>query len=124
MEESLKNIGYSLDMVKQSLRGKDIFNLEEVEWAVLEVNGSLSVLKKAEFQNIIRKDLNIVPSANRVPIELVMDGKILTQNLSDSSFTEEWLLTELRKRNIEVSEIAYAVVGTRGNLYVDLFIDH
>lgn len=46
LEESMERMRYSLDSLKQALRGKDIFNIEEVECAILEINGSLSVLKK------------------------------------------------------------------------------
>ncbi|MBM7650880.1 DUF421 domain-containing protein [Neobacillus cucumis] len=124
LEDSLQKIGFSIDLLKQALRGKDVFNIDEVEWAILEVNGSLSVLKKAEYQAITLKDLNMNPPSYRIPIELIMDGKVLSYNLSNSPYNEEWLNTELRKRNIQVSEIAYAVVGTKGNIYIDLFQDH
>jgi len=123
LEGSLKTSGFSLDMLKQALRGKDVFNIEEVEWAILEVNGTLSVLKKAEYQTITRKDFNVSPTPNKVPVELVMDGELLYKNLTGPSYTDEWLLTELKKRNIQVSDIAYAVVGTKGRLYIDLFED-
>lgn len=124
LEESLKKIGYSLDMLTQALRGKDIFNIDEVEFAILEVNGSLSVLKKAEYQNVMRKDLNLVPPSDKVPVELVIDGEILYKNLSNHHYNKKWLLAELKKRNLQVTEISYAVVGSKGKLYIDLFRDH
>lgn len=123
LEASLQKTGFSIDMLKQALRGKDIFNIDEVDWAILEVNGSLSVLKKAEYQNITRKDVNLNPPSYKVPVELIMDGAILSDNLSNSTYNEEWLNKELKKRNTQVSEIAYAVVGTKGNLYIDLYQD-
>ncbi|MCM3726457.1 DUF421 domain-containing protein [Neobacillus cucumis] len=123
LEAALQKTGFSMDMLKQALRGKDIFNLDEVDWAILEVNGSLSVLKKAEYQNITRKDVNLNLPSYKVPVELIMDGAILSDNLSNSTYNEEWLNKELKKRNIQVSEIAYAVVGTKGNLYIDLYED-
>ena len=123
LEVSLQKTGFSIDMLKQALRGKDIFNMEEVDWAILEVNGSLSVLKKAEYQNITRKDVNLNPPSYTVPVELIMDGKILSDNFSSSPYNEEWLNKELMKRNTQVSQIAYAVVGTKGNLYIDLYQD-
>jgi uncharacterized membrane protein YcaP (DUF421 family) len=123
LEESLQKIGFSIDMLKQALRGKDIFNMDEVEWAILEVNGSLSVLKKAEYQSITRKDLNMNPAPYKVPVELIMDGEILSDKLTNSPYSEEWLKAELKKRNTQVSEVAYAVVGTKGNLYIDLYQD-
>ena len=123
LEVSLQKTGFSIDMLKQALRAKDIFNMDEVDWALLEVNGSLSVLKKAEYQNITRKDVNLNPPSYKVPVELIMDGAILSDNLSNSTYNEEWLNKELKKRNTQVSEIAYAVVGTKGNLYIDLYQD-
>lgn len=124
LEESLKKIGYSLDMLTQALRGKDIFNIDEVECAILEVNGSLSVLKKAEYQKVLRKDIHLTPSSSKAPVELVFDGELLEENLSDHDHNKEWFLAQLKMRNLQVSDIAYAVVGSNGNLYIDLFRDH
>jgi uncharacterized membrane protein YcaP (DUF421 family) len=94
-----------------------------VECAILEVNGSLSVLKKTQYQNTTKQDLRIVPTAVTVPVELVYDGNILYDNLSNYSYSEDWLMEELKKRNLAVKDISYAVVGTNGNLYIDLFRD-
>src|SRR3954470_1331123 len=123
LEESMERMRYSLDSLKQALRGKDIFNIEEVECAILEINGSLSVLKKNQYQNTTKQDLPLHPSAGTVPIELVYDGKILYENLPKHTYDEEWLMAELKKRNLAVFDISYAVVGTKGNLYIDLFRD-
>ncbi|SDN91024.1 Protein of unknown function [Bacillus sp. OK048] len=114
-------MGYSLESLKQALRGKDIFNIEEVECAILEINGSLSVLKKQQYQNTTNQDLTLLPPSGTVPIELVYDGEILYENLSQHTYDEEWVMAELKKRNLAVSDISYAVIGTKGNLYIDLF---
>jgi uncharacterized membrane protein YcaP (DUF421 family) len=119
LEETMERMGYSLDSLKQALRGKDIFNIEEVECAILEINGTLSVLKKKQYQNTIKQDL--LSSAGTVPIELVYDGKILYENLSEHTYDEERLMAELQKRKLSPLDISYAVVGTKGNLYIDLF---
>ncbi|MDM5357679.1 DUF421 domain-containing protein [Peribacillus sp. ACCC06369] len=120
LEESMERMGYSLDSLKQALRGKDIFNIEEVECAILEINGSLSVLKKKQYQNTTKQDLPLLASAGSVPLELVYDGKILYENLSKHNYDDEWLMAELKKRNLSVFDISYAVIGTKGNLYIDL----
>ncbi|SIQ88040.1 Uncharacterized membrane protein YcaP, DUF421 family [Peribacillus simplex] len=124
LEESMERMGYSLDSLKQALRGKDIFYIDEVECAILEINGSLSVLKKEQYQNATKQDLPLLPSAGTVPIELVYDGKILYENLSKHTYDDEWLISELKKRNLAVFNISYAVVGTKGNLYIDLIKDY
>lgn len=124
LEEEMQRVGFSLESLKQAMRGKGIFNIEEVDYAILEIDGSLSILKKHEHQNITKQDLHIVSPQNKIPVELVMDGKIIHQNLSNNTYDEEWIMAELRKRNITVLEISYAVVGTNGDLYIDLFRDH
>jgi uncharacterized membrane protein YcaP (DUF421 family) len=123
LEESMERMGYSLDSLKQALRGKDIFNLDEVECAILEVNGSLSVLKKPQYQNTTKQDLGLLPTAETVPVELIYDGEILYENVTKDIYDEKWLINELKKRNLVVHDISYAVVGTKGNLYIDLFSD-
>ncbi|MCK1984246.1 MULTISPECIES: DUF421 domain-containing protein [Peribacillus] len=123
LEESMERMGYSLDSLKQALRGKDIFNIEEVECAILETNGSLSVLKKEQYQNAAKQDIPILSPAATIPIELVHDGKILYENLSKHPYDYESLIAELKKRNLAVLDISYAVVGTKGNLYIDLIKD-
>ncbi|MCM2532917.1 DUF421 domain-containing protein [Neobacillus pocheonensis] len=92
-----------------------------MECAILEIDGSLSVLKKPQYQNTTKQDLTILPSPETKPVELIYDGNILYENLSNHSYDEEWLLAELKKRNFAVFDIAYAVVGTKGNLSIDLF---
>jgi uncharacterized membrane protein YcaP (DUF421 family) len=123
LEESMERMGYSLDSLKQALRGKDIFNLDEVECAILEVNGSLSVLKKPPYQNTTKQDLHLRRTAETAPVELVYDGNLLYENLTNHTYDEKWLMAELNKRNLTVHDISYAVVGTKGNLFIELFRD-
>ncbi len=123
LEESMKRMGYSLDSLKQALRAKDIFNLEEVECAILEINGSLSVLKKPSYRSVTKQDLNLKSSPESVPVELIYDGKVLQNNFHSLHYDREWLLGELKKRNLAIKDISYAVIGTKGNLYIDLYKD-
>ncbi|WP_419880551.1 DUF421 domain-containing protein [Peribacillus sp. B-H-3] len=117
-ENTMKKIGYSLDTLMQDLRGRDIFDMEEADCAILEVNGTLSVKKKPQFQPLSRQDLDGALRENG-PIELIMDGVILTGNLAISRFNEDWLMAELKKKNLSVSDISYAVAGSKDNLYVE-----
>lgn len=118
--ETMERIRYSMDSLKQALRGKDIFNIEEVDCAILESDGSLSVLKKAPYQTTTREDLTQLSSPESIPVELIYDGKIVTENMSHPRYSEKWLVKELNKRNLAITDVSYAVVGTKGNLYIDL----
>lgn len=123
LEQSMEQMGYSLQSLKQALRAKDIFNIEEVECAILEINGSLSVLKKREYQNATKQELNLLLLKGNIPVELIYNGAILYENLRPNNYDEKWLMAELKKRKLAVNDISYAVIGTKGNLYIDLFRD-
>jgi uncharacterized membrane protein YcaP (DUF421 family) len=74
LEGNMKRVRYTIDSLNQSLREKDIFNIEEVDYAVLEDNGKLSVLKKEQYRSLTKKDLNIKSKTIFFPVELIMDG--------------------------------------------------
>ncbi|NHM32113.1 DUF421 domain-containing protein [Neobacillus terrae] len=124
LESTMLAGGFTLEDLKQSLRKKGIFNIDEVAFAILEVDGTLSVQKKAEYQAITKQDLHINVPPTTTAIELIYNACILSNNLLKHGYSEEWLNTELNKRKLKVEDISYAVIGTHGNLYIDLFRDH
>src|SRR5690625_6596620 len=83
-EEMRKN-KMDIDELHHLLRMKDVFALQEVEFAVLETNGLLSVLKKAAYQTPNKKDLNVAPTEPQIAIPLIMDGEMIKDNLDRKS---------------------------------------
>jgi len=125
LEDNMRKIRYTMDSLAQSLREKDIFNMEEVEYACLEDHGKLSVKKKSEYEWVTRKDLKLHPQAvQSFPVELIIDGKIIEDNLANNGLTLKWLEQELKNRNKSVSDVFYAVRGTQNHLYFDYYRDH
>lgn len=125
LDENLRKLTFSMDTLNQELREKDIFDIQEVKYAVLELNGKLSVLKKPEYQYITKKDLKIFTSANpQFPIELIMDGEIITNNLMQDGLSLDWLKKQLDMRGLQASQVFYAVKGTNGKLLFDLYEDN
>ncbi len=75
LEHNMKKMRYTLDYLNQQLREKDVFDIKEVMYALIETNGSLTVLKNPENRNITKKDmLQYVQPEQQLPIELIMDG--------------------------------------------------
>lgn len=123
LEENMRKLKYSLDDLNHGLRELEIFNIEEVEFALVEVSGKLSVLKKEPFQNVTKKDivkLNAQPL--HLPIELIMDGQLIEKNLTPH-YNEDWIQRELNKRKVMMNEVFYAVINTNGQLFVDQYKD-
>ncbi|MFC3885186.1 DUF421 domain-containing protein [Bacillus songklensis] len=124
LEKNMNKLNYTLDMLSQSLREKDIFNIGEVEYAVLENNGKLSVLKKALYRNPTKEDLGMFDfSKSIIPLEIIMDRQLVEKNLT-SQYSKEWILNQLKNRNLKMEEVNYAVVGTNGQLYIDCYKDY
>lgn len=124
LEQNMRKLKYTLDSLNHGLRAKDIFNIEEVEHAILEIDGSLSVLKKPDYRHVTKRDLSIAsPSVEKLPVELIMDGKIMEKNLMQNQLSKDWLSQELTKRGLNLTDICYAVMGTNGHLYFDLYED-
>ncbi|GIN85206.1 DUF421 domain-containing protein [Heyndrickxia sporothermodurans] len=111
----------NMDDLNMLLRLENVFSLKEVEYAILEPNGKLSVLKNEEYESVTKKDLNIlVKRRPYVPAELVVDGKIVKKNLTELNINENWLLNELKMKGFpNLKEIFYAELQTDGSLYID-----
>lgn len=84
-----------INQLQALLRKKDIFSIREVEYALLEADGSLTVLKKSEYTNPNRSDLNIPAKAANLPVSLIVDGKVAWDNLLQAGYDEEWLNQQL-----------------------------
>ncbi|WP_315117324.1 DUF421 domain-containing protein [uncultured Clostridium sp.] len=124
MEEALKKMKYRIDDILQLLRDKDIFDLSEVEFAILEPNGKISVLKKAENNPVTAKDMKISVSPSKLSTGLIYDGMIIEENLAKIKKDKKWLMKELKKQKIkDVSEVVLATLESTGNLYIDKYED-
>ncbi|MBM7586560.1 uncharacterized membrane protein YcaP (DUF421 family) [Bacillus pakistanensis] len=107
--QQLKKNHLDLNQLQHLLRAKDIFSVRECEFAFLEPNGSLSVVKKSMFELVKRQDLNLKPSKVTIPIALIMDGEIIYDNLKIIDANKEWLMEEIKKHGFHsAKEVLFA----------------
>ncbi|GAA5416614.1 UPF0702 transmembrane protein YetF [Paraliobacillus ryukyuensis] len=101
------------------LRSKDVFSVREVDYAILETDGTVSVLKKTFAQQPTRSDLQLLPEEVSLPIMLINDGEIIKDNLAQINQDRNWLENELKKQEISsYKEVFYAEYKKGENLYV------
>ncbi|OLO26124.1 hypothetical protein BTR23_23995 [Alkalihalophilus pseudofirmus] len=125
LEANMRKMRYTFDYLNQQLRERDVFNIEEVLFAIIEPNGTLTVLKKPQYRTVTKQDLNLpAPPETKLPIELIMDGEILEKNLQENDLSHCWLASEVKKRNYSLNDVAYAVLSPNGNVYIDTYRDH
>ena len=125
LEESMKKFRYTIGDLLAQLRDKDIFDLADVAYAVLEKDGKLSILKKPECEPVTPKDLNIKTSAASIDVEIIYDGSIVQENLVTINRNERWIMNNLKKRGInDASEVFLAIYNAKSGLHIDLYKDH
>ncbi len=117
--ETLRRERLNLDDLTMLLRTNEVFSVQDVEYAILEPNGELSVMKKAERENVTRKDMNIVPAPILgIPSEIIADGKVVEQNLAELGLTRKSLDEKLKQAGVKnPSEVLYAELDSSGALH-------
>ncbi|MFB5662588.1 DUF421 domain-containing protein [Alteribacillus sp. HJP-4] len=119
LDQSLKKIDYSIDNLLQMLREKDVFDLREVETAVIEANGALSVLLKPTHRPVTAEDLEVHSAGSLIALPVVMDGEIQHSVLTDFKLDESWLMQKLNEKGItDITEVFYASINRRYELHI------
>jgi uncharacterized membrane protein YcaP (DUF421 family) len=123
MEDQLKKMRFSPEDLLQQLRHKQIFNLADVEFAVMESNGEINALLKSNRQPITPKLLGIQTAVETGAQTVILDGNIIDEPLTTMGLNRGWLRTELEKIGVSPENIFLAQVDAMGELYIDLFDD-
>ena len=101
------------------LREKNIFNISNVEFAIIETDGKLSALPTSQQKPLNPSDLNLDTKYTGLTKDIIIDGKMMTENLTQANLDQQWLITELSKQNIQdIEKVFYAGLDSGGNLYV------
>ena len=116
-EEALKKEKVTVNELQERLRVKDIFYIDDVEYAILETNGELSIILKPDRQNVSLSDLNIDGKYKGIPYELVVDGKIMNENLEKINKTYGWLKNEINKFGYNPEEALIVSCDAEGNIF-------
>ncbi len=121
LEKSMKKSRLSMNDLNMLLREQGIFSIKDVDYAILETNGNLSVLKKAGQEPATKKDVNApAPQPKYIPVEIISDSKIVKKNLTELGLTEEWVYEQLKKQGIgQIKQVYYAEIQADGSLHVD-----
>jgi len=119
VEKELRRLRYNLSDLLEQLRVKDLPNITDVEFAVLETNGDLSVIPKSQKRPLQPEDLKISTSYEGLPLSLIVDGKVKMGSLQKAQLNMEWLQNELQRHGVKrPTDVLYASLSTDGALFV------
>lgn len=117
-ENDMSREMYSMNDLLEQLRNKNIANISDVEFAVLETNGQLSIIQKSQKRPVAPEDISVSTKYEGLPISLIIDGKVILKNLSYVNLDIEWLKNELGKFGIhKLDDVLFASLDTNGNLF-------
>lgn len=107
--DEMKKNKIDVGELQHMLRNKDVFAVQDVEYAILETNGQLSVLTKAPLQLPTKSDLEIPVADVHVAITIISDGEIIEDNIAELNMTEQWVKAELQRQQYKsITEVFYA----------------
>lgn len=116
-EKALKKERFTINELEERLRGNNVVNLGDVEYAILETSGNITVIQKPEKRNTILEDFNIVPDYEGISYDLVVDGKIMDENLKKLGKNYQWLKKQVEKFNIRPEEALVVTIDGKGQIF-------
>lgn len=116
-EKELKKERFTINELEERLRGNNVVNLGDVEYAILETSGQVTVIQKPEKRNTIPEDFNIVPEYEGIPYDLVVDGKVMNKNLKAIGKNYNWLKKQVEKFDIKPEEALAVTIDGKGQIF-------
>lgn len=119
---AMKKNQIDIDQLQQLLRFKDVFSLQDVEYAILENNGGVSVLRKSEADQPTCRDLKVKGKKRTIPLTIISDGEVLSKNLRKAGVNEAWLHKQLEIKGFDQpEEISYAEYEPGKELFIQKY---
>ena len=115
---SLSLIHISIDDLMESLRQNNIFDIRDVEYAVVETNGQVSVLQKFNAQTVTPKMLKLTGKDKTPPALVISDGQLIKSALAAYELSEEWVMSILAARQKELADIFLMTTDKSGDYYI------
>lgn len=116
--KALGKLRMSVNDLISLLRQKDVFDISQVSYAVLETNGKISVLLKSENRNSTAKDLGLCPADSGMPFAVVCDGKLVKETITESRIDADKINMMIVSGKIPVEDILLMTVNKDGVMYV------
>lgn len=116
-EKALIKENFTINELQERLRNNNITNLGEVEYAILETSGQVTVIQKPEKRNLTPEDMGIIPEYEGISYDLVIDGKVLYENLNILNKDYKWLKNQTKKFNMIPEEALIVTIDGKNQIF-------
>jgi len=119
MEKKLANLHFNINDLLEQLRVKGYPDINDVEFAILETEGQLSVIPKSNKRPVTPQDLNIEVTQEKLPITLIIDGKVIKPNLAIAKMNEDTLKEYLINMGLsDYKQVLFAGLDSSGKFFL------
>ena len=116
-EKALKKERFTVNELQERIRAANVINLSDVEYAILETSGQVTVIQKPDKRNTIPQDFGIMPEYEGIPYDLVVDGIVMNENLKAIGKNYEWLKKQVEKFKMEPKEALIVTIDGKGDIF-------
>ena len=121
LSKNLRKIHYTIDNILQLLREKEVFDINDVETAIIEASGKISVLKKQNKSAVTPEDMNITKNVSDLTFPLIIEGKIISDVLDHLMLDQAWLKQQLTGKDIyDINSVFFASINYKHELQISL----
>lgn len=110
LQDNFYKVKYDINDMLEQCRVNGYFDISEIDYAIVEANGELSILAKSEYLPVNRNDMKLKVSKNGLCANVIIDGKVMYNNLKKINKDEKWLNKELKLKGKDISDIILATV--------------
>ena len=118
IEKNLKKVKFDVNDLLEECRSKNYFDINEIECALMESKGTLSILPKGEYKPITIKDMNIKPTKQGLVANVIIDKKIMKENLKNMNKDEKWLKQQLKEKGYKLEDILLGTLDINEKLTI------
>lgn len=113
-QQVMKDLRYSVDDLMTALRGNGVFNISDVQFAVVETNGNVSVYEKKLKRNVTNEDMKIGGESCDPPVIIISDGEIVEEGLQQANLKKRWLKELLERKHLTVNSVFLMTADKNG----------
>ena len=118
LEDTMRESLVTVDDLLEKMRMKGEFDMKDIAYGILETSGDLSIMLKTEERPVKVNDLDLSPQEETLPLALILDGKVLDQNLKKKGYDKMWLQKNLELFGVsKVQDVFYAQIDENGQFY-------
>ena len=121
--KAMKQLDISIDDLFEGIRGQGYFSIEQVQYAIMETTGKISVMPKSGFAPATNNDLKNKAEDSFLPINIICEGQMMKDNLVIANVDEAFVKTFLRKKegkNVRIKDVLIMTIDNQKNIFLQL----